>query len=207
MRGMWRTGAAALPIAVTLGCGGPKTVIPPRINLTQHEVLGVIEFSTSSKGELGPLATRRFIEESRRDQGLVRIVELGSEEAVLHELGRQRLDRDAFRELGSRDDLTTIITGDLLVSDIRPAVRITPNLRDLGVAADVDATLTVQMVEAASGASIWSRSASVTMRVGEVSVLGGNDVVFDAEDPERAYGELVDALVWRVTEDFRARVR
>ncbi len=73
----------------------------------------------------------------------------------------------------------------------------------MGAAADVDASLTVQMIEAATGASIWSRSATVTMRVGAVSVLGGRDVIFDADDPERAYGALVNALVERVTQDFR----
>ncbi len=74
----------------------------------------------------------------------------------------------------------------------------------MSVAADVDATLTVGMFETASGASIWNRSASVTRRVGHVSMLGNRDVVFDADEPERAYGELVDALVALVTEEFRA---
>ncbi len=43
----------------------------------------------------------------------------------------------------------------------------------------------------------------MTRRVGQVSILGGRDVVFDADEPERAYGELVDALVHRVTADFK----
>jgi hypothetical protein len=90
-----------------------------------------------------------------------------------------------------------------VISGIRPAIQITSNLANMGVAADVDATLTVQMIETASGASIWSRSASVTKRVGQVSVLGARDVIFDAENPERAYGELVDALVGAVTGEFR----
>jgi len=196
-----RVALTALVASVAAACGS-KTTYPPRIDLRQHEVIGIIQFASSERGELAALATQRFMEAARRDQGLVRIVELGTEEEVLREVERDRLDAATYRALGEKLDLNTIFTGQLEISDIRPAVRITRDLRNMGVAADVDATLTVNMVETASGASLWSRSGSVTMRVGQVSVLGGRDVVFDAEEPERAYGDLVDALVARVTRDF-----
>ncbi|NIR43528.1 MAG: hypothetical protein GWN99_06485 [Gemmatimonadetes bacterium] len=193
-------------VLASVGCGGKRVMVPPRIDLQRHEVLAIIEFSSSNEGGLGQLATSRFLEEVRRDQGLVRIVDLGSEEEALAEVDGRRLDRDAFIALGERHDVATIFTGELLVSRIRPAVSISADFRNLGAAADVDATLTVQMVETASGASLWSRSASVTKRVGAVSLLEG-DFVFDADDPERAYGELIDALVLLVTDDFRVTYR
>jgi hypothetical protein len=196
------TRIAPLALALLAGCGGSKTQIPPRVDLHNHEVLGIIEFSSSSKGDLAPFATQRFIEAVRRDQGLVRILELGTQEDVLRDLGVQRLDARAYRELGERHGLSTIFTGELVVSDIRPSVRLAPSLSGMGVSADAEATLTVRMAECASGASIWSRSGSATRRVGEVSVFSAPDVVFDAEDPDRAYGELVDALIGQVTTDF-----
>jgi hypothetical protein len=58
------------------------------------------------------------------------------------------------------------------------------------------------MIESASGASIWSASARASDSVGHVSVFRGGNVVFDAQDPERAYGELIDNLVSRATHDF-----
>jgi hypothetical protein len=203
MRRSARLTLVALPIATTLGCGGSKVMVPPRIDLQQHEILAIIEFSSNAKGELGPLATARFMEEARLDQGLVRIVDLGSEDEALREVDERSLGRSAFQELGAAHEVATIFTGELVVSDIRPTVSISSDLSKLGAAADVDATLTVQMVETASGASIWSRSASVTQRVGQVSVFGGRDIVFDADDPERAYGDLVNALVQLVTADFK----
>jgi hypothetical protein len=202
MRRVSRFSLAVLAVTALPGCGGSKVMVPPLIDLQQHEVLAIIEFTTSDDGELGPLATRRFMEWVRVDQGLVRMVELGTEAEALSEIGGTRLNRAAYQELGRRHEVATIFTGVLEVSDIRPAVSITPDLSALGAAADVDAELTVQMVETASGASLWSRSASVTQRVGHISVFQG-DVSFDAEDPERAYGELVDALVEAVTRDFR----
>ncbi|UCG92699.1 MAG: hypothetical protein JSV97_03040, partial [candidate division WOR-3 bacterium] len=62
-----------------LGCGR-KVMVPPRIDLKPHEVIGIIEFESSNEGKLASLATRRFMNAIRRDQGMVRIVELGAED-------------------------------------------------------------------------------------------------------------------------------
>lgn len=195
-------GMAAVLMAVMSGCG-PKVMVPPKIDLKQHEVIGIIEFRSSSEGELGSYATRKFTEAARRDQGMVRIVELGSEVEVLEGVGHDRLDQATFKALGEKYEISTIITGELVVSDVRPDITITPGFGHMSFAAEVDAELTVQMAETATGASIWSGSASTTREVGHVSVFGGKTFAFDAEDPEKAYGKLVDALVEKVTKDFR----
>ena len=36
-------------LTMVLGCG-PKAMVPPVIDLKQHEVIGIIEFSSSSEG-------------------------------------------------------------------------------------------------------------------------------------------------------------
>lgn len=189
-------------IGLTACGGGTWVQIPPRIDLTRHEILGVIEFSSSSEGGLAAYTTRTFIEQMRADQGMIRIVELGPEAPLLQSLGRSQLDRDAFRAIAEEHGLTTVVAGQLDISSVRPAVRISPNLSNISAAADVDANLSVRMIEASSGASIWSRSADATRRVGEVSVLGGR-FGFDADDPEHAYGDLVRALVEATTTDFK----
>ncbi len=193
---------ASVLMATGLSCG-PKVMVPPRIDLKQHEVIGVIEFRSSNEGELGALAGRRFTEAARRDQGMVRIVELGSEAEVLKAVARDQLDQATFKALGKRYEVSTIITGELTVSDVRPDITITPGFGYMSFAAEVDAALAAQMVETATGASIWSNSVSTTKRVGHVSIFGSESFTFDAEDPEKAYGKLVDDLVEKVTEDFR----
>ena len=197
-------GLAIIAVILTaiLGCG-PKVMVPPVIDLKQHEVIGIIEFSSSSEGELGPLATRRFIEMARKDQGIVRIVELGSEADVLKEIGSDRLDQAAFKTLGQKYQISTIITGELVVSNVRPDINIIPGGGFMSFRAEVDASLSAQMVETPTGASIWSSSENATKSVGNVSVFGGKEFSFDAEDPEKAYGKLVDALVEEITKDFR----
>ena len=195
---------ATLVLVGSFGCSAHQTyMVPPRIDLTQHDVIGVIEINSSSKGELGPLATRRFTDQARRDQDLVRIVAIGTEADALASVGGSRLDRETLKAIGRKHGVQTILIGELTVSDIKPNVRISSVLDSGSVTATVNATLAVQMIEAASGASIWSASARASDSVGHISVFGGGNVVFDAQDPDQAYGGLIDSLVNRATYDFQ----
>jgi len=198
----------ALVLIVVTGCGGGNryqtVMIPPRIDLTQHELIGVVEFDSSEEGELATLATQRFTEEARRDQGMVRIVEIGSENEALSSVGRNKMGSDTYKAIGQKHGVRTILRGKLTVSNVRPNVSIA-NLTSGSLSADVDATLVVQLIETSTGASLWSSSASASKNVGQLSVFEGGDFVFGAEDPEDAYGDLVNALVAQVTNDFRAR--
>lgn len=188
-----------------LQCPGKKVMVPPRIDLTDFEVLGIMEFISNKKGKLSSLATRRFMDMAREDQGIVRIVDLGSQKDMLRAVGHSNLTQEAYRAIGDEKNIATIIVGQLNVSDVRPDITLTPGLGVMNFAADVDASLSVQMVEAASGATLWSSSSSATERVGAVTIFGIKDFAFDADDPDKAYGKLIDELVWRVTHDFRVR--
>ncbi|MEE8596287.1 MAG: hypothetical protein V3T09_00575, partial [bacterium] len=114
-----------------------------------------------------------------------------------------KLDQTTYKALGEKHEVITIFTGELIVSDVRPDITIAPLFGHMDFTAEVDATLNAQMVETATGASIWSGSTSATKKIGEVSIFDGKYFAFDAEDPNRAYGNLVDELVERVTKDFR----
>jgi len=199
---------AMIVFAGAQGCANksPKTTvrIPPRVDLAQLDVIGVVEFDSPSDGELGPLATRSFTDEARRDQGLIRIAGLGSSSEALDSVEKDAWNSDTFKALGTEHGVRTILTGTLTISDARPSVRIAPTLESGSVSALINATLAVQLVEASSGASIWSSSASASQSVGHVSLLEGKDFVLDAKDPERVYGQLVAALVEQVTRDFKA---
>jgi hypothetical protein len=173
------------------------------MDLTQLEMIGVVEFSSTSEGELGSIATQRFTEAARRDQGLVRMMDFGASSAALGTVGEDEWSPGAFKALGKEHDVRTVLIGELTVSDVRPNISISAALESGSLTAQVDATLAVRLVETASGASIWSRSASATYSVGHVSVFGGGEIAFDATDPERAYGGLVDTLVQQVTRDFQ----
>ena len=196
----------AVLIIIGIGCGS-KVMVPPRIDLREHEVIGIINFTFSSRGNLGDFATRKFTEAARQDQGLVRIIPLGSESEILKTIGYEQLNQAAIKAIGEDQNLKTILTGELVVSDIRPNIQITPGLGFLSISAEVDATLSVQMFETSTGASLWSSSASDTRTVGNISIFGGKNFAFDAKDPEKAYGNLINSLVTQVTRDFRVSWR
>lgn len=195
---------AALLIFAAQGCT-QRVLVPPRIDLREHEVIGVIEFDCSGHGELGPFLTQQFVDAIRRDQALFRIVMLGDQAEVLAGVGQTQLDQNAFKEIGRKHQVKTVFTGNVVVSDVKPSVALGQSLTYVGVSADVDATLTAQMVETDTGASLWSRSARDVQRIGGVQVFGNKGFTFDADDPENAYGRLADSLVHAVTYDFRSR--
>ena len=122
-----------------MGCG-PKIMVPPVIDLQQFHVIGIIEFDFSSEGNLGHFATTRFIEEIRRDQGMVRIVDCGNKDEVLKTVGHDRLGQNTYKDIGYEYEIDTIITGELLVSGVRPNVSIAPGLGFIHFSAEVDAT-------------------------------------------------------------------
>ncbi|MBE0432228.1 hypothetical protein IBX73_02040 [candidate division WOR-3 bacterium] len=192
-------------IGGALTCGR-KVMVPPRIDLKPHEVVGMIQFDCANKGNLAPYTTRRFTEAIRRDQEMIRIIDLGTEATVLKEIGHDKMSRAAFQAIGEKYEVATVFTGELLVSDVRPNISIAM-IFGMSVSAEVDATLDVQMVETHTGASLWSTSVTATREFGHVSIWEGGGFVFDAQDPERAYGKLVDALVEDASRDFRVTWR
>lgn len=196
--------AAGAVMIVVQGCT-ERVLVPPRLDLKAHEVVGVIDFDCDGGDEFGPFLMDRFVEAVRCDQGMVRILRLGGASEVLDAVDRSQLDPAAFKAIGERFGVKTLFTGRLTVSDVKPNISVTQVLTSFSLSADVDAMLVVEMVEAESGASLWSASARDRQRIGGVRVFGDKSFTFDADDPENAYGSLVDGLVYNVTHDFRGR--
>lgn len=184
-----------------LACGprivvpeSPPVRVPPTIDLAELEQIGVVRFRVPASAEWSALATDKFVESARRDQGIVRMIDLGTSPSP-------ELDLELGRERGVR----TILAGDLTVSNTKPRVRIATDISSGNVSWSVEATLAVRLVEAESGASIWSRTASASRPVGGVALMGGQGVRIDAGPMREVYDELVDELVARVTTDFQER--
>jgi len=195
---------AAAMLLLIAGC--TKVIIPPAFDLEPREVIGLVEFKMTNQGQLGQLATRRFIQAVTEDQPGIRIVELGTETEVLAAVGHDRFSPDALKALGEKYDLRTVFLGEVAVSDIRPRIEIGPGLAFASFKADVDATLSARLVETSSAATIWSGSSADRRTVGEVSKFGSS-FSFDARDPETAYGSLVTSLVYKATREFRETSR
>ncbi len=177
--------------------------LPPLIDLTEYELIGVLPIHNSSRDDVGPLTTRKLMEWARRDQGIVRMVEVGSVPGAPRPDRQGRWNPEDIKAFGAKHDLRTILAGEIVMSDVKPDIRVAASLRSGSVTALMDVSLHVELLETSTGASIWSSSAQVRQNVAHLGVSDGRNVTFDASDPEATYGGLVETLVEQVTRDFR----
>jgi len=199
-RQLWLSWTLVMLLLI-LGCG-PKMMVPPEIVLNEYGNVGLIDFSSEAKGNLGEFVTQKFLEEISSSQKDARIMELGSLDEVLEAVQRDRMDPEAIQAIGEKYNVNAIITGDLKVSDIKPKVKLSSIIQSMSVKAEVAASLTVRLLETEQGATVWTNSAQDTETVAQVSIFSGGGAFFDADDPEEAYGDLARSLVRQITSDF-----
>lgn len=192
--------------SILFGCG-PKVIVPPVVDLTKYNNVGLINFKSDAKGKLGEYVTQKFLQEVNISQKGARIIELGDEDRVLRSIERDEIGPKAIQLIGDKYDVDAIIIGNLRLSDIKPKVDITAIVKTLSVKADVDASLSVKLIETDSGATVWTNIAEDQKTVAQVSVFSSKDIFFDAENPDEAYGDLAKSLVEQVTEDLKTRRR
>jgi len=184
---------------------GPKVMVPPAIQLTEYDLIGMIEFSTNVRGKLGEYVTGEFIEMIQPSHPGVRILELGSEESVLEAVDHEELNIDAIKAIGEKYNVTSVFTGDLDVTNVKPKVSFSPWVKSLSVKAEVEALLSVRLLDTESSATIWRSSVRGKKDVAEVTMFSDGPFIFDADDPEEAYGDLAEWLVEETTYDLRIR--
>src|SRR2546428_300208 len=104
---------------------------------------------------------------------------------------------------GSSSLSVRLVTGVLLVivsglACASHSVLVPPRLE-----ATVSAELSVELLSTKSGGTLWRSSAAATEKVGGLALVDG-EPVFSAKDPNDAYGQLVNRLVYAVTYDLRS---
>ncbi|MCX6566307.1 MAG: hypothetical protein NTW38_07795 [Candidatus Aminicenantes bacterium] len=185
----------------SVGC-----LFSPRLNLERLGTIGFIGFDSRTRGNISDYAGQVFLEVLLRSQPRARIKELGPSNMVLGEYGSYRLTPEALDTLGKRYNVDAVLIGTLDFSKIRPRVDLASIIiGSIQASVDVDVVMSAKLLDTHDGTTFWADSARVRMDVANVSVFKGGDVVFDAQDPERAYGDLIQELVLRTTRDFRFR--
>lgn len=183
-----------LVLAAALGCGSKRparqrVLLPPTLNLLQHGNIGLFQFSVeNAKGSLHEFATRRFEEYVLAAQTGIEI--------------RGFTTSDSARVFnGDTSAVPVAFFGHLKISNVKPSgglVSLVPNLE-----ATVTCELSVWLVNTRTGGTLWRRSSTSTEKVGGLSFTGGTPS-FSARDPNDAYGQLVNRLVYAVTYDVRS---
>ena len=190
---MQRLACAVLVSASLAACGGRQRVLlPPRMDLGNRAPIGLVTFTIeNAQGALHELATQRFAEHVLDGQPGTELLELG----VLPEL----VGAAEARRLGQEHGLRSVFVGHIVVSDVRPRVSISGGLR---ASAEASVEIRVRLLSTETGGTLWTQSAQTRETIAALGVRDGR-VVFAADNPNEAYGELVNGLVYRLTADFR----
>ena len=194
----WRLLVCFILVAALFGCGGSRrpprqrVLLPPTLNLVPHRNIGLFVFSVeNAKGNLNEFATRRFEEYVLAAQSGIEV--------------REFVRTDSTRVFATAQDSTgcpVAFFGHLKISNVKPSGGLTAGLSPT-VTATVTVELSVWLVNTRTGGVMWRRSAIRTDKVGGFSFIGGTPS-FSARDPNDAYGQLINELVYAVTYDVRS---
>lgn len=195
-----------LALAMLLGaCSHPTVLVsvPPRMDLRNYPTLGIVEFTSGAERALGARAARQFQEQVQTAQPGTRFIELGDRDAVLAAVGAKQLDVSALRKIGEKYGVAAVFVGQLAYSE--PTVDV--KLMDLtklegGMRAEMRGDVSSRLVETATGASVWSRSAWARRQIGSVNVSAEQGVSGGGRtsNPREA---MLPTLVYQLTHDFR----
>ena len=204
-----KSGKIVFTLAVAIVAAGAcssrtRVYVPPRFDLGNFYRIGLVNFTMEdARGELNELATEYFSREIFASYSGIELLELGDMENVLAETGRERFDPRAAQALGREYEIPAVFVGQIKASPVRPRASISMNP---SVEAVISVELTVRMLSTESGATLWSNTAQASETVGGLGLSGG-DITFSAEDPDEAYGDLVEYLINELTADFRPSYR
>lgn len=185
------------------GCSNTVTVtVPPKVDLKRYGTLGLVDFASNYDAATGSKATREFLAHIHSAQPGTPLLELGSREALLAGVGGRQLDPDTLRRIGEKHKVDAIFVGDVAYSEksdyTGDLTRLEGSMRT-AVRGDVSAKL----LDARSGATVWSSSAWArreTNRI-NVSVTQGVSGKSRSADP---HDEMIPSFIWHLTGDFRA---
>ena len=191
-------------VAVLTACARSVVVsVPPRVDLTHFQTIGIVDFAASPDGSLGLRASRQFQERVQAAQPGTRFIELGAREGLLASLGARQLDAQAVRRIGEKHGVEAVFVGELAFSEPNPSVKVTDLARiEGGVRAEIRGDLSSRLLETRTGATVWSNSAWATRQVGRLNVSMERGVSGTMGSP-KPQEEMVPALVHHLVQDFR----
>lgn len=194
--------ASFVILAAVAGCVR-YTIVPPAIDLTALKTLGLVTFKAeNTKGDLDAVATQYFLREVTAAQR-VPVVEMGTAEGVLADIGRPGFDRDAALAVGEKYGAEAFFIGDVRVTKVKPQVDLfAPLSKALFARATFDMTVTARLISAANGATLWTDSVVREGTVGAVGMEGGVPV-FQVRNKNTALDDLLREVMYRLTWDFR----
>jgi len=200
---------SSLPFLAALlflaGCAG-KTVtvkIPPLVDLRTWPLIGIVDFSDPVHPELAAAATKQFMSDLQHSQPGVRLLELGSSQAVLQGMNRRNLDPEAIKAIGGKYGVDAVLTGNLAVSPISPDISFSADLKSMRAKVSVKGELYAKLQEASTGASVWSNGAHGTWSLARANIDAAGLANLGFTPATESFKRMLRDLAWTATSDFR----
>jgi hypothetical protein len=195
--------AFALILAAAVAGCVHYTIVPPAVDLASLGTIGLVTLrAANARGDLDVAATQYFLQEVTAAQR-VPIIELGTPDTVLAEIGKTAFDREAALAIGKKQGVEAIFVGEIDVTKVKPQIDLAaPLSRTLFARAAFDIAVKVRLVSTKDGATLWTDSA---VRQGTVGAVGIEDgvPVFSVRDKSAALNEVLRQIIYRLTWDFR----
>jgi hypothetical protein len=189
-------------LAVFAGCC-KKVPFPPVMQVNNYEPVAMVNVvMKNAEGNLSGYATQRIIEFITSEQKGNRILEIGDLDSVLKEVNAKEINSDAIKAIGEKYKVKTVIIADIDISDVQPQMSLNFEFPYVSAKATISSEMTIRMYETEIGATVWTGSSWAKDEVGNLSIFK-DYVSFNANNPDDAYGDLVNALVKWATLDFR----
>jgi hypothetical protein len=193
-----------LVTALTL-CGCAKTItvtVPPRVDLKVFPTIGLIEFDAQPPGELGPDATQMFLGNLQAAQPGVAVLELGSRDKVLRDVGMANLDSLAVRAIGEKYGVAAVLSGSVELSEVQPDVKLSSDLSALTAQAKIGGKMSGKLWDTANGATIWTNSSWGSWPVAKISLTEGGVGSFSYRDLSEKRNQILMSLITALNGDF-----
>ncbi|MGH7513549.1 MAG: hypothetical protein ACREOQ_11560 [Gemmatimonadales bacterium] len=187
---------------VLSACGAHYAQVPARLQLEPYGRIALVTFSTDrSADSLEALATRHFAEALLASQSNVELLELSPTDTTVRRLAAAGDAAALAQALGKDRDVAAVFLGRLTMSSVKPR-GVVASVRNLQAGAEVSGQLTVSLVSARTGGTVWRSSAAASQNVGHISLSDAHPSVA-VRDPGEASREVVRELVSGVTRDLR----
>ena len=203
--------AALLSLAALAGACShtppPVQVLEPaRVDLSRFGTLGLVEFSSGAADGFGASVSRDFLAALQAAQPGTPVLELGDQRHALAEVGATGFDRDAVLALGKKYSIDALVVGALDAQRVSPKVAFDPGAW-MSASAVLEGSLHVRILDAHTGATLWSNLSRAREEVARMSVSGSGVSGIGADAPDEARQRVVERLVNRSTDDFWAHWR
>lgn len=183
----------------------PAEYVPPRLELARYGALGIVEFAEAGANGLGAAATREFMSAVHAAQPGTPMLELGELATALPSAKREKVDAAAVRALAAREHVDAIWIGEVRESEGKPHVAFDPSYGVASASAQRKASISVRLLDGASGATVWSASSERTIPVMAIDGSLSSLPRVRTTPADEARAILVRDLVDDVTYDLRPR--